>query len=89
MTCTCEQVLAYEVAREPINPHIADCSAVPGDEKEMTAPDQDRIEQTRQEMAALFHEREQLDMTDDAAVSAITARYRRRPRVGASPQAMI
>ena len=77
---TYEQVLAYEVARELINSHIADCSAAIYDEEEATAPDADRIREIGERMSSLIHEREELDMTDDAAVSAVVAKYHRRPR---------
>ena len=48
-----------------------------------------RIEELREAMTALVIERRTMDMTDDAAVRTITAKYRRGPRVGASPQAMV
>lgn len=89
MTYTYEQVLAYEVARELINSHIADCSAVLGEEEEKAEPDHARIEHAHRKMDALFHEREQMELTDDAAISAITAKYRRGARVGPSPQARV
>lgn len=79
MTYTYEQVLAYEVARELINSHIADCSAAIGDESEKVEPDQLRIEQMHEKMTALVIERRQMDMTDDAAMRAVVAKYRRTP----------
>lgn|GEM_PF-3324000 len=74
-----EQVLAYEVARELANLHIADCSALIGDEQERTAPDQARVEQMHEKMTALVIEQRKLDMTDDAAVSTFIRKYRREP----------
>lgn len=83
-----EQVLNYEVARELINSHIADCSAALWDEREKAMPDPKRIEQIQQKTQVLFNERARMDMTDDA-VAAVITKYQRRPRVGAAPQAMI
>lgn len=77
MTYTYEQVLTYEVARELINSHIADCSAVIGDESEKVDPDQMLIEQMHSKQAALVFERERMDMTDDVAMQAVLAKYRR------------
>ena len=74
-----EQVLTYEVARELLNSHIADCSAVIGDEREKDVPDLGRIEQMHQKMQALFNERERMDMTNDDAMRAVIAKYRREP----------
>ena len=88
-TYTYEQVLAYEVARELISSRIADCSAEIDDEKGKVPLDMARIEELREAMTALVIERRTMDMTDDAAVRTITAKYRRGPRVGASPQAMV
>lgn len=79
MTYTYEQVLTYEVARELINSHIADCSAAIGDEGEKAEPDQVRIEQMRAKMTALVIERRRMDMTDDEAMRAVIAKYRREP----------
>ncbi|MFT3761993.1 MAG: hypothetical protein QM761_05130 [Pseudoxanthomonas sp.] len=75
-----EQVLAYEVARELINSHIANCSAAIGEEQRKFIPDQTRIEQVRAKMTALFIERNRLDMTDDDAVSDVTRKYRQELR---------
>lgn len=72
-----EQVLTYEVARDLINSHIADCSAAISDEQEKAAPNQTRIGQMRQKAALLFSEREQMDMNDDDAMRAVIAKYRR------------
>lgn len=74
-----EQVLTYEVARDLINSHIADCSAAIGDEQEKATPDQTRIGQMRQKAALLFSERERMDMIDDDAMRAMIAKYRREP----------
>lgn len=79
MTYTYEQVLVYEVARDLINSHIADCSAAIGDEKEKAEPNQLHIEQMREKMTALVIEREQMEMTDDAAMRAVVAKYQRIP----------
>lgn len=83
-----EQVLNYEVARELINSHIADCSAAIGDEHEKAFPDHARIEQMRQKMALLFTERERMDMTNDDAMRALITKYRREPspRAAVDPQ---
>lgn len=89
MTYTYEQVLTYEVARELINSHIADCSAAIGDEQGKAVPDQECIEKMREKMTALVIERRQMNMIDDAAVSAVIAKYRREPSLGAVPQAMV
>lgn len=85
MTYTYEQVLAYEVARELINSHIADCSAAIGDEEDKAVPDQERIEQMREQMTALVIERRQMNMTDDADMRAVVAKYRRIPGAVVSP----
>jgi len=77
MTYTYDQVLAYEVARELINSHIADCSAVIGLEREKVEPDQEVIERADARMAALVGDRERMDMTNDGAMRAIIAKYRR------------
>lgn len=81
-----EQVLNYEVARELINSHIADCSAALWDEREKATPDLQRIERIHEKMHALWIERGNMDMTD-AAVAAVITKYQRRPSVGAAPQA--
>lgn len=85
MTYTYEQVLTYEVARELINSHIADCSATIGDEEEKAKPNRTRIERMRTKMAALVHEREEMDLTDDDAMHAVIAKYRRIPGGVVSP----
>jgi len=82
-----EQVQAYEVARELINSEIADCSAAIGVEEEKAEPNQTRIEELQGNVTALVIERGQMDMMDDAAVSAIIAKYRREPGRAVAPQA--
>ena len=77
MTYTYEQVLTYEVARELINSHIADCSAAIGDEEEKAESDHVRIEQMHTKMTALVIERRQMDMTDNASMRAVVTKYRR------------
>lgn len=89
MTYTYEQVLAYEVARELANSHIADFSAAIWDEEHKAVPDPDRIAELSAASLAVHLERDDLSMTDDDAVARFTAKYSRRPRVGASPQAML
>lgn len=79
MTHTYEQVLTYELARELINSHIADCASAIGDEEEKAKPDQARIEQMREKMTVLVIERRQMDMTDDATMRAVVTKYRRIP----------
>lgn len=74
-----EQVLTYEVARELLNSHMADCSAAIWNEREKAVPDQGRIEEMDRKMQSLFNEREQMDMTNDDAMRAVIARYRREP----------
>jgi hypothetical protein len=48
MTYTYKQVLAYEVASELANTHIADYSAAIGEEEENACPDHARIDQLRE-----------------------------------------
>lgn len=79
MAYTYEQVLAYEVARELINSHIADCSAQIADEEAKAEPSADHLTEIRRQQTGLVLEREALDMTDDAAVSQVVAKYRRIP----------
>lgn len=85
MTYTYDQVLAYEVARELINSHIADCSAEIGDEEARAKPSVDRLAEIHRRQTELVLEREALDMTDDAAVSQIVAKYRRIPASSEAP----
>lgn len=77
MTYTYEQVQAYEVAGELANTHIADYSAVIGEEEERACPDQARIDQLRKASLAIALERRGLSMTDDEAVARFVAKYRR------------
>lgn len=77
MTYTYEQVLAYEVASELANTHIADCSAAIGEEMEKANPDQARIDQLREASQAIALERRSLSMTDDDAVAQFVGKYRR------------
>ena len=79
MSYTYDQVLTYEVARELINSHIADCSAEIADEQDKATPDQARIEQMQEKVTALVIERRQMDMTNDQAMKAVLAQYRREP----------
>jgi hypothetical protein len=79
MTYTYEQVLAYEVASELANTHIADCSAAIGEEEEKACPDQARIDQLREASLAIALERRLLSMTDDTAISRFMAKYAREP----------
>lgn len=79
MAYTYQQVLAYEVARELINSHIADCSAEIADEEAKADPSADHLTEIRRRQTELVWEREALDMTDDAAVSQIVIKYRRIP----------
>ena len=78
MSYTYEQVLAYEVARELANSHIADYSAEIWEEKHKGAPDASRITELHAASQAVFLEREALSMTDDEAVARFTEKYRRR-----------
>lgn len=77
MTYTYEQVLAYEVASELANTHIADYSAAIGEEMEKANPDQARIDQLREASQAIALERRSLTMTDDDAVAQFVGKYRR------------
>jgi len=79
MAYTYEQVLAYEVARELINSYIADCSAEMADEEAKAESSADRLVEIHRRQARLVSEREALDMTDDAAVRRVVAKYRRIP----------
>lgn len=79
MTYTYEQVLAYEVASELANTHIADCSAAIAEEEEEACPDQARIDRLQEASLAIAVERRRLSMTDDAAVSRFMAKYAREP----------
>ena len=85
MTYTYDQVLAYEVARELINSHIADCSADIADEEAKSEPSADRLAEIRRRQTGLVLERRALDMTDDAAVSQAVATHRRIPVSEARP----
>lgn len=85
MSYSYEQVLAYEVARDLINSHIADCSAEMADEEAKAEASADRLAEIRRRQAALVSEREALDMTDDAAVSRVVAKYRRIPASSDEP----
>lgn len=85
MSYTYDQVLAYEVARELINSHIADCSAKMADEKAKAEPNADRLAEIVRRQAGLVSEREALDMTDDAAVSQVVAKCRRIPASSEAP----
>lgn len=80
-----EQVLAYEVARELINSHVADCSAEIADEDAKANPSADYLTEIRRRQTGLVLEREALDMTDDAAVRRIVAKYRRIPTSSEAP----
>ncbi|MBS0225746.1 MAG: hypothetical protein JSS25_05320 [Proteobacteria bacterium] len=77
MTYTYEQVLAYEVASELANTHIADYSAAIGEEEKKACPDQAQIDQLREASLAIALERRVLPMTDDEAVARFTAKYAR------------
>lgn len=79
MTYTYEQVLAYEVASELANTHIADYSAAIGEEEGKACPDLSRIDQLREASLAIALERRRLSMTDDAAVARFMAKYAREP----------
>lgn len=77
MTYTYEQVLAYEVARELINSHIADCSAAIAEEQAKSNPKTERLASLDDRQTGLVVERRRMDMTDDAGVASVTAKYRR------------
>lgn len=77
MTYTYEQVLAYEVASELANTHIADYSAAIGEEEGKACPDQARIDQLREASQAIALERRSLSMTNDEAVARFVGKYRR------------
>lgn len=77
MSYTYEQVLAYEVARDLANTHIADYSAAIWEEKHKTSPDGSRVAELKAASLEVFLEREALSMTDDEAVARFTAKYRR------------
>lgn len=79
MTYTYEQVMTYEVARELINSHIADCSEQLGIEHEKAQPNVKRIEKLIAMQQVIFLERESMVMTDDAAMRAVIAKFRREP----------
>ena len=74
-----DQVLTYEVARELINSHIADCSAAMADEEARAMPRPDRLDRLHSMQTELFHARENMDMTDDQAMKGILTKYRRKP----------
>lgn len=77
MTYTYEQVLAYEVACELANTHIADCSAAIGEEEKKADPDQVELERFREASLAIALERRRLCMTDTEAVARFVDKYRR------------
>ncbi len=77
MTYTYEQVLAYEVACELANTHIADCSAAIGEEEQKADPDRVEIERLREASIAIALERRSLSMTDPEAVARFVDKYRR------------
>ncbi len=85
MTYTYDQVLGYEVARELINSHIADCSAEISDEEARAKPSVDRLAEIHRRQIELVLEREALDMKDDVAVSHVVAKYRRIPASSEAP----
>ncbi len=87
MTYTYEQVLAYEVASELANTHIADYSAAIGEEEEKACPDRARIDQLREASLAMALERRSLSMTDDGAVARFMTKYRREPSPRAAEDA--
>lgn len=76
---TYEQALTYEVARDLLNTYIADCSAELGIERAKPNPDPKRIEKLQAMQREIFLERSEMDMTDDAAMQAVVAKYRRTP----------
>lgn len=79
-TYTYEQALTYEVARDLLNTYVADCSAELGVEEAKEKPDMKRIEKIEAIQRGVILEREGMVMTDDAAMQAIIAKYRRAPR---------
>ncbi len=89
MTYTYDQVLAYDVARELINSHIADCSEEIADEEAKAEPSADRLAEIRRRQTGLVLERGALDMTDDAAVSQVVAKYRRVPDSSEAPPTLL
>lgn len=78
-TYTYEQAFTYEVARDLLNTYVADCSAEIGIEEAKPTPDMKRIEKIEAVQRAILLEREDMVMTDDAAMHAILAKYRRAP----------
>lgn len=77
MTHTYEQVLTYEVARDLLNTYIADCSAALADERAKDKPSAKKVAKIADMQQELFHVRENMDMTDDAAMRKIIQKYRR------------
>jgi hypothetical protein len=83
-----EQLLAYEVARDLLNTYVADCSAELGIEEAKPKPDMKRIEKIDAMRLAILNEREDLNITDDAAMEAVIAKYRRTADAGADPRSV-
>lgn len=82
-TYTYEQALIYEVARDLLNTYVADCSAELGIEWAKTEPDMRQIEKIEAIQRKILLERNDMSMTDDAAMRALFTKYRREPRKSA------
>lgn len=78
MTYTYEQVLAYEVASELANTHIADYLAAIGEEEEKACPDKARIDQLREASLAIVEKRSPLH-DRRRGCSLFIAKYAREP----------
>lgn len=83
MTYTYEQAFTYEVACDLLNTHVADCSAQLGIERAASVPDVKRIAKIHARQQSIIFERNKMNMTDDAAMQGIIAKYRRAPRTSA------
>ncbi len=85
-TYTYEQALTYEVARDLLNTHVADCSAELGVERAKAKLDMTRIATIEAKQRNILLERDQMPMRDDVAMQAVVAKYRREPRTSAPEQ---
>ena len=87
-TYTYEQALTYEVARDLLNTHVADCSAQLGIERAASVPNVEKIAEIHAMQQSILLERNKMKMTDDEAMRAVVAKYRRIPDANASPESM-
>lgn len=79
-TYTYEQALTYEVARDLLNTYVADCSAQLGIERAAPVPNVKQIAKIHAMQQSILLERNRMNMTDDEAMQATIAKYRRAPR---------